>query len=90
MSHPFFNGDQIEQRGESLYDHTIRALVETPENIGKIVSIDVETGEFEIGDDLVSTGKQMLARHPNAQLYAKRIGYNAVFAIGGTLTRTDA
>jgi hypothetical protein len=36
-----------------LYENSIRLRVETPENIGKIVSINVETGEYEIGDDLL-------------------------------------
>ena len=38
MPHPRFSGEEIVQRGEDLYDHSIRDIVETEENIGKIVS----------------------------------------------------
>ncbi len=51
MGHPRFSSEEIERRGKELYEKGIRARVETPENIGKLVSIDVETGDYEIGDD---------------------------------------
>ncbi len=61
--------------------------METEENIGKIISIDIETGEYEIDADPIVTGRRLQAKHPDAAIYGKRIGYNAVFAIGGTLIR---
>ena len=36
-----------------------------------------------------ATGRRLLAKHPGAATWTKRIGYNAVYALGGTLTRTD-
>jgi hypothetical protein len=50
--------------------------------------IDVETGDYAIADDLLAAGDMVRARHPDAIMRAGRIGYNAVYAIGGTLTRT--
>lgn len=88
MPHPRLTGDEIDRRGSSLYEQKIRPLVETAANIGKIISIDVETGDYAIADDLITAGDQVLARHPNAAMYGARIGYNAVYALGGTLTRT--
>jgi hypothetical protein len=90
MPHPRYTGDEIERRGQELYEHSIRPLVETDQNIGKIISIDIETGDYEIDDDLIVTGRRLQAKHPDAAIYGKRIGYNAVFAIGGTLMRTDS
>ncbi len=89
MPHPRFSGDEIADRGEELYEQSIRAKVETEENIGKIISIDIETGDYEVGDDILSVGHRLQARHPDAAIYGKRIGYNAVYALGGTLMRTD-
>ena len=89
MPHPRFNSGEITRRGQDLYEQRIRALVETPENIGKIVSIDIETGDYEEGEDLISTGDRLFARHPGAALYGARIGYNAVYAVGGSLVRTS-
>ena len=88
MPHPRFSGPEIARRGKALYEEHVRALVETEENIGKIVSIDIETGDYEVGDDLISTGDRLFARHPGAAIYGARVGYNAVYAVGGSLVRT--
>lgn len=88
LQHPRYSGDEIADRGEELYEQGIRAQVETEENIGKIISIDIETGDYEIDPDPLKSGLRLLVRHPEAAMYAKRIGYNAVYAIGGTLERT--
>lgn len=81
--------DAIVERGKMLYETTLRSVVETETNIGKFISIDVGSADYEIGDDLISTGDKLYARRPNAQLYGAKIGYNAAFAVGGTLTRTS-
>jgi hypothetical protein len=78
----------IGERGQAIYEERLRPLVEIEENIGKIISIDVESGDYEIADDLVTAGKRVRERHPEAKIYGKRIGYNAVFAVGGSLVRT--
>lgn len=88
MPHPRFSSEEIAQRGEQLYEQSLRGKVETPENIGKIISIDIETGDYEIDDDPLAAGRRLQAKHPDAAIYGKRIGYNAVFALGGTLVRT--
>lgn len=88
MPHPRFSGEEIVRRGEELYDKSIRAQVETEENIGKIVSINIETGDYAVDEDPVVAGLRLQAKNPDAALYGKRIGYNAAFALGGTLTRT--
>lgn len=53
-----------------------------------MISIDIETGDYAIDDDLIQTGNRLLARHPDAALFGLRIGYNAVYSLGGTSTRT--
>ncbi len=86
--HPRFPGDEITRIGEAIYENKLRSLVETEENIGKIISIDIETGDYAIGKDLFDSGDPLHARHPGAAVFAARIGYNAVFAVGGSLRRT--
>lgn len=80
---------EIDRRGEELYQERIRALVETPENLGREIVIDVETGDYEIDADGLSASLRLLARHPNAPLYGVRIGYNAVYTLGGVLEPTQ-
>ena len=89
MAHPRMSGDEIHRRGQALYDERIRAIVETPENIGKLVAIDVETGDYHIADDGISATQPLLAKRPGAALYGVRIGYDAVYSLGGTLQRTS-
>jgi hypothetical protein len=88
MGHPCDSSEQIGRRGQEIYEGKLRPFVETPENIGKIISIDVNTGDYEIDDDLIKAGDRLLARHPGACLYGVRIGYDAVYAVGGTLAKT--
>ena len=86
---PEYDTDNIvEQQGRELYEGKIRAQVETEANIGKIVSIDVDSGDYEVDADLLTAGDRLLARHPDAAIWGERIGYDAVYAVGGALTRT--
>jgi hypothetical protein len=88
MGHPRISDEEIDRRGASLYEGSIRPLVETEANIGKHIVIDVETGDYEIDSDGLAASHRLLARHPGAGLYGARIGYDAVYALNGALTRT--
>jgi hypothetical protein len=88
MSHADISRDEIAKLGQELYERQIRSQVEVAENIGKIISINVETGEYEIGEDLVETSLRSQAKHPHALLWAEKIGFDAVYAVGGTILRT--
>jgi hypothetical protein len=88
MPSPLLHRDEIAKLGQELYERQIRVQVEVAENIGKIVSIDIETGEYEVGDELVETSLRSQSKHPHALLWAERIGFDAVYAVGGTIVRT--
>jgi hypothetical protein len=87
MSEPCLSSEEVGRRGEALYAGILRDRVDEEANVGKILSIDIETGDYEIGDDPVATAGRLHARHPGAAVWTRRIGYNAVYAIGGTLSR---
>jgi len=53
-----------------------------------LIAIDVKTGDYEIGEDLLAISLRLRSRHPDAEMWAERIGFNAVYTVGGTLTRT--
>lgn len=69
MTHLKFSTEEIARRGKELYEKGIRAQVETVENIGKIISIDVETGDYEIDDDLVVTSRRLQAKHTTVAIW---------------------
>lgn len=52
MPHPRFNSEEIERRGEELYEQTLRSQVEAQENIGKIIAID---------NDIITAGRRLFA-----------------------------
>ncbi len=87
---PTTTGEEIGRRGQEIYETTLRARLETGDNIGKIVSIDIESSDYEIADDLLVAGHRLQARRPDAKMYGKRIGYNAAYAVGGSLVRKAA
>jgi hypothetical protein len=81
--------EEIDRIGQQLYDQRIRSLVETPSNVGKQIVIDVETGDYEIDDSGLDASRRLQAKHPGASLYGLRIGYNAVYTLGGVLRTTE-
>ena len=81
------SGDEVARRGKALYEENIRSIVETTENIGKMVIIDVETGEYGVDSTGFSSSDRLHACRPEAPLYAIRIGYNVAAAIGGVMER---
>ncbi len=81
------NSTALNERARQLYEQ-LRPQIETPANIGKLIVMDVDSGDYEIDDMGIETSRHLQVRHPGATLYALRIGYNAVEAIGGILERT--
>lgn len=79
--------EQAAQRGKKWYADTIRAQVEREENIGKMVIIDVETGDYEVDPSGLESARKLHAKRPDAALYGIRIGYRAADAIGGAMER---
>jgi hypothetical protein len=51
-------------------------------NKGKIVAVDIDTGAYELGDDVVTTSDRLLSRYPDAQIWFVRVGYPAGYRIG--------
>jgi hypothetical protein len=89
MPHARFSSEEIARLGEDIYRRNLRAQVETDENIGKLISIDVETGDYGIGGDTdIEVPLRLHAKHPGAAIYTLRIGYNAAVALGGVMERT--
>jgi hypothetical protein len=74
--------EEYDRRGKEWYQRVIRPKVEAG-NKGRLVVIDIETGEYEVGDNGLTAAEALYARLPNAQPYCVRIGYKAVHAYGG-------
>jgi hypothetical protein len=76
-----YSKEELARRGQALYDASIRQQVEAG-NEGKIVAIDIETGDFEVDENVVPATNRLFERHPDAQPWVIRIGYRAVDHFG--------
>lgn len=85
---PRYSKEEFTRRGRELYESRIRSLVEE-DNHGKIVAIDIETGAFEVADNLLTASKQLSARLPDAQTWFVRIGYPAIDHFGARSLKTN-
>ncbi|MGO8672614.1 MAG: hypothetical protein ACLQVD_14765 [Capsulimonadaceae bacterium] len=79
-----YSPEEVGRLGEAIYQERLRSLVE-PDYFGKFISIDVETGSYEIGDDRLDNTHRIRAKNPSAVIYTVKIGCPAVVAIGATL-----
>lgn len=77
-------------RGREVYRRLFASLTETPENIGKIVAIEPDSGDYEIDADVLQAARRLKSRHPDARLWSQRIGYNVVYSLGGAIYRVNA
>uniref|UniRef100_B8HPF2 Uncharacterized protein n=1 Tax=Cyanothece sp. (strain PCC 7425 / ATCC 29141) TaxID=395961 RepID=B8HPF2_CYAP4 len=78
---PRYGKEEFARRGDEIYESQVRHQVETG-NYGRIVAIDIETGAFEVAEDVVTASEQLLAKIPDAQTWFIRIGYPAVYHFG--------
>ena len=68
--------------GDEIYERRIRRQVEGDFH-GKIVAIDVESGDYAIGDTVSSASKRLRKRLPDADVWSVRVGYRTLRNFGG-------
>lgn len=85
---PLYSKEEFAQRGDDLYESQVRPKVEAG-NHGKIVAIDIETGDFEVDQSEIAACDRLEARHPDAQIWIVRIGSRHVRRFGGRTRRTQ-
>lgn len=78
---PRYSKEEFARRGDEIYKSQIRQQVEEG-NDGKIVAIDIETGEFELADDTMVATRRLYERLPDAQPWVVRVGHRAVHRFG--------
>ena len=82
MPYTKYSPQEVEARGEKIYEEQIRPNVESG-NKGKFVVMDIETGEYEVDKDDLAATKRALAKRSDAVLYGVRIGYPTAYTLGG-------
>jgi hypothetical protein len=67
---------EIATRGREIYEQRLRKQV-APDNAGKYLVIDVETGEDEIDKDGEAASLRARNKRPDGVRYGMRIGHRA-------------
>jgi len=83
---PRFSKEEAARRGNEIYERDIRPRVE-PNNKGKYVAIDIETGAWDMDADEIAAGDRLAARLPDAQTWMTRIGYGYIRRFGAGRAR---
>jgi hypothetical protein len=84
ISTPRYSKEEFARRGDELYDLNVSANLR-PDDEGKMVVIDIETGDFEIDEDEMVAHDRLAARHHDAQVWVTQVGsrYARRFGRGG-------
>ncbi len=83
----FWTVEEVAARATKLYTDKIRSIVEHEDNIGKMVVINAETGEYAVDKSGIHSAIALKAKNPNARLFTIRIGYDVAVAFGGNIER---
>jgi hypothetical protein len=89
MSIQGLSAEEVVRRGRAIYENKLRSELE-PGNKGKLLVINVETGEYEMDADDVAAGERAKSRFPHAPLFTMRIGYRAAYRLGGRALEAGA
>ena len=83
---PRYSAEETARRGDAIYERDIRAQVEMTHR-GKVVAIDIDSGEYVIDDNALTASERLLAQHPNAEIWCVRVGSQVLHRIGGRPVR---
>jgi hypothetical protein len=75
---------EIARIAEEIYRREIRDKV-WPQHKGRFLTLDIESGDFEIDDDDLTGEKKLRARHPDGVFFGFRIGYKEAYTLSGGL-----
>jgi len=81
VSQPRYSKEEFARRGDELYERDLRPHVEAG-NAGKFIVIDIETGAYEVDADELLASDRLFARHPEAQVWLRRIGSRSARRFG--------
>ena len=73
-------GEANARRGLEIYERAIRAQI-APEHKGKLLVINLETGEYEMDADDTAALDRAKARFGDAETFTLRVGYLTAYRL---------
>lgn len=86
MHTPARTAEETGRLGDEIYEQDIRPQVEETHH-GKIVAIDVDSGDYAIGDTGLAAEDHLRERRPEADVWCLRVGYGVLRHFGGRSLR---
>ncbi|MCL1472284.1 hypothetical protein [Argonema antarcticum] len=83
----FWTAEEVAHKAQQIYENNIRQQVESRENLGKMIVIDAETGEYGIDSTGVESALKLKQKNPQSRLFTMRIGYDVAVSFGGASER---
>ena len=79
---PRLSREELARRGEETFARQVRPVLR-PEDDGKFVAIDVESGAYEVDEEDYAAVARLHRRIPGAQVWLVRAGYPATHRLRG-------
>ena len=70
---PRYSKEEFARRGDEIYERDVQPHLK-PDDLGKFVVIDIESGAYEIDPDEIVASDRLFARRPEAQPWLVRVG----------------
>ncbi len=75
--------EETARLGDRIYEREIREQVET-EHHGEVVAIDVNSGRWAIGENVIAARELLRKRQPQAaDVWLLRVGHRSLHRFGG-------
>ena len=79
--------DETARLGKEIYGRDIRPQVEA-DHFGEVVAIDVDTGHWAIGDNVIAATDSLREKRPDAiNVLYERVGHRTLYHFGGSSLR---
>ena len=72
------SAEEIARLGNAIYARKVRKKVESDHH-GEVVAIDVNSAEYEIGENVLNACEALLARMPDADIWCVRVGFRTLY-----------
>ena len=81
---PRYPKEEYARMAQEIYDVAVRPHLK-PTDKGRFVSVDIETGEYEIDDSDYEATMRLWNRMPDPQPFLFRVGYRSAHKMGGRM-----
>lgn len=71
------NKNELVVQGQKIYETLLQEKLE-PEHKGKVVAIEVESGDYFLGKSVVEAARKARLKHPEKLFYFAKVGYRAM------------